>query len=166
MKSIQQRIIAWWAGLSSKEQQGISWASVLVALTLVWFVLLAPAIRTMQQVPLQRAAFSAQLLELRQMQAQAQALKARPALSRQEMVQLLGQVSGPLGASVKLEVQGDWLRLQILKLDPHAVASLLANVPFQPTDLSLNLAAAPSNGAAKTWSGTMSYLLPASEGKP
>jgi general secretion pathway protein M len=65
-----------WAQMSPREQRLVRGALVLLALALVWFVALRPALTTLRSAQIQGPQLRAQLQDMLQLQAQAQVLQA------------------------------------------------------------------------------------------
>ena len=80
---------SWWAQRAPREQTILKFAALLVSLALLWWVALAPGIRTLRTFEATQAAQAAQLQAMQQMQAQAQVLLAQPKLPQTQAVQAL-----------------------------------------------------------------------------
>ena len=72
--SLQQR----WKALAPREQNLVMAASAIVALALLWWVALAPALKTLRTAPARHAALDAQLQRMQSLQAEALQLQAAP----------------------------------------------------------------------------------------
>lgn len=164
-------LMAWWASLSRREQRGVQLAMLALAGGVFWLALLAPAWRTLDKGPAQRQALSAQLSELRQLQKEAQALKALPVPSREDALQKITAQLRQLDTTAKLDIAGDRASASVSKVDPAALGAWLAQrgnfAGIAPAEIRLNRqAAAGGPEAAALWSGQLTYLLPSASGTP
>lgn len=96
-----------WTQSSARERQVARVALALVALALVWFVALSPALRTLQTAKTQGPVLGAQLQSMLQLQAQAQAMQAQPNTSAVDARGLLSAALPTLGKSARMSVAGD-----------------------------------------------------------
>ena len=65
-----------WKALAPREQNLVLAASTVVALALLWWVAVAPALGTLRAAPARHAALDAQLQRMQSLQAEAQQLQA------------------------------------------------------------------------------------------
>ena len=70
-----------WKALAPREQNLVLAAGTVVALALLWWVAVAPALVTLRAAPARHAALDAQLQRMQSLQAEAQQLQATPATS-------------------------------------------------------------------------------------
>ena len=96
-----------WAQISPREQRLVRAALALLALALVWFVALRPAIATLRTAQIQGPQLRAQLQDMLQLQAQAQVLQAQPAAQTQDSKSLLEAALPTLGAAARMSLTGD-----------------------------------------------------------
>ncbi len=96
-----------WAQMSPREQGLVRGALVLLALALVWFVALRPALATLRSAQSQGPQLRAQLQDMLQLQAQAQVLQAQPAAQTQDSKNLLEAALPTLGATARMSLTGD-----------------------------------------------------------
>ena len=75
-----------WQALGQREQTLIRSAALLLGLALLWWVLLAPPLRTLRQVEAQQRSLDAQWQKMQGLRAQAQALQAQPRVSRDDEI--------------------------------------------------------------------------------
>ncbi|WP_225976039.1 type II secretion system protein GspM, partial [Paracidovorax avenae] len=68
-----------WKTLAPREQSLVLAAGTVVAVALLWWVALAPALRTLREAPAQHAALDAQLQRMQALQSEALQLQAAPA---------------------------------------------------------------------------------------
>ena len=73
-------IRARWSQTSAREQRLVLAAGVLVLGALLWWVTLAPALRTLSGASAQHRALDAQLQQMQRLRAQAASIQAQPVL--------------------------------------------------------------------------------------
>ncbi|RYZ09641.1 MAG: type II secretion system protein M [Comamonadaceae bacterium] len=97
--AVQQR----WRALAPRERAMVLFAGGLVALALLWWVALAPALRTLAAAPAEHRQLDLQLQQMTTLQQQARALQAQPRASRDEALRALdASVRGSLGTNAQL----------------------------------------------------------------
>lgn len=180
------RLGAWqarWAGLAPRERQALSLASGTIALALVWWLLLAPALQTLRAAPAQHAALDLQLQRMQRLEAEALrlqaelpaptadsagALPARPDLQRA----LQESVSAQLGAGARLVLQGERAQLTLKNVPAPALASWLGqarqNLKVSVVEMRLTATAGPAQASATEshWDGSLVLALPPAEATP
>lgn len=104
---LRARWNAWWKDLGARERQLIMAAGALVLLALLWWVCLAPALRTLTSAPAAHAQLDVQLQQMVTLQAQARALQAQPRVNRDDALRALeSTVKQGLGANAQMQVAG------------------------------------------------------------
>lgn len=155
-----------WNALAQREQNLVLLAGSIVALALLWWVALAPALQSLRTAPARHAAADRELQTMLQMQAQAELLRQRPPGSSADGKALLEQsVTAELGATAKLQ----WLGLRAQITLTHTPAPALARWLAQARDnshasvaemkLSRQAATSPSDATVR-WSGNLLLDLP------
>lgn len=151
-----------WARLDARERRLLLLGTGVVALALLWWVALAPALHTLRGAPQQHQRLDGQLERMRQLQAQAQALQNRPRVSPAEAARALEQsVREQLGAHAQLQIQGNQVSVTVKSLPAPALALWLsqarsgAHASVTQARLLRDSAAAPAS-----WSGTLVLALP------
>lgn len=179
LKQLQAR----WASLEARERRLVAICAALVGLALVWWIVLAPALKTLRQAPAEHARLDAQLQQMTTLQAQAKALQSQPRANRDEAVKALeGSVRAGLGPSSQIQQQGggDGVNVVIRGVSAEALAAWLAqargNARAVPREVHLTrsgsgAAPAPAAPAAPAqaggssdkanWDGTLVMSLPA-----
>jgi len=104
---LQARWRAWWPELAPREQRMVVIAGALVLLALVWWVALAPALRTLATAPAAHAELDRQLQQMGALQTQARALQAQPRANREDALRALEtSVRQGLGPNAQMQVAG------------------------------------------------------------
>ena len=107
IEALQARWQAWWPELAPREQRMVIVAGTLVTLALVWWVALAPALRTLATAPAAHAELDAQLQQMAALQLQAKALQAQPRANRDDALRALEtSVRQGLGPNAQIQVAG------------------------------------------------------------
>ena len=156
-----------WQNLAKREQHMVLGVAAVLLAALLW-LLLAPAIKTWQQVPAQRAKLETDLAVVQGLQSQAQALKGGNTLSFDAAYQALGKTTRSyLPASTSINLLGDQVTVQLQAVPAHALAQWLAaarhNAKALPASFNLKAGAAGSDGSGAVWSGTVVLRLPPRE---
>ncbi|MET3496947.1 type II secretion system protein GspM [Variovorax boronicumulans] len=175
-----EQLKARWAALAVRERQMVGAAMALVALALLWWLALAPALRTLATAPAEHAQLDAQLQQMATLQNRAKALQSQPRLARDDAMRALEvSVREGLGASNAqlMTAGGDGATVTLRAAPASTVAQWLAqargNAHAVPREVHLTRApasaAAPSAPGAKDtpqlpqvrWDGTVVMALPA-----
>ena len=178
--NFSEQLKARWATLEVRERRMVYAAAALVALALLWWIALAPALRTLSAAPAEHARLDAQLQQMATLQDRAKALQSQPRLNRDDALRALeASVRDSLGAgnAQLMTAGGDGAATASLRAAPAAsVAQWLGqargNAHAVPREVHLTRAPAaapppPSGGkdAPTTpqvrWDGTIVMALPA-----
>jgi len=176
LKSLEARWQAWWPELEPREQRMILIAAALVALAFVWWVALAPALRTLSAAPAEHARLDAQLQQMTALQNQARALQSQPRANRDDAMRALEtSVRQNLGPNAQLQTAGagENVTIALRGAPADALAQLFtqarSNARAVPREVHLTRSAqqnpAPAPGAAAgpprvRWDGTLVMGLP------
>lgn len=148
-----------WEALAPREKILAGGATALVAASLIWMLLVSPALTTLRTAEAQHRALDAQLQRMRSLQAQAQALQAQPKQNPEDAQRLLDlAVKQRLGASARMVVAGERATITLSGTPPDALAQWL-------TQARVNARALPSEArlsrnSAGLWEGTLVLALP------
>lgn len=139
-------------------------ASGLLLAALSWWIALRPALTTLREAPAQRQALDTQLQRMRQLEAQALAMRsaqqALPPLGREEAQRALEALARQhFGEAGRLVVSAEGASLMLTGVSGQALAQWLSQARIEartlPTEARLNRQA---NGL---WQGQMALTLPA-----
>lgn len=97
---------AQWSQLAARERRLVAIATAVLATGLLWAVAIAPAWRTLREVPPQREALEQQLQQMQGLAAEAQALRAVAPVPPEQAQAALAAAAQRLGAQGKLTPQG------------------------------------------------------------
>jgi general secretion pathway protein M len=172
-----EQLRARWASLDLRERRMVAIAAGLVVLALLWWIALAPALRTLAAARAEHARLDAQLQQMATLQNRAKTLQAQPRLNRDDALRgLETSVRQSLGSNAQLmTASGDGAATVTLRAVPaDALAQWLAqargNAHAVPREAHLTRAAAAAPPAAGNkdsepakvrWEGTLVMALPA-----
>ena len=118
-------------GLSPREQRAVQIAAWVVGLGLLWWVGLAPALKTLQQAPAKQAQLDQALSQMQHLAASAEVLRtqnATPPPGRDAALRALEDATRALGASAQMALQGDRATITLRSAPPAALAQWLNQV--------------------------------------
>lgn len=116
----------WWQGLARRERRLIGSAALLVAVALLWWVALAPAVRTLKRAPAQIDAAEVQLQAMQRLASEARELRAVTPVSNEQAANVLKAATARLGDKGRLALQGDRAVLTVAGVGSMALRDWLA----------------------------------------
>lgn len=157
---LADRAGAAWQHLAPREKIMVGAAVALVALAVLWWLLVAPALAVLRTADAEHRRLDTQIGRMRSLQQQAQALQAQPKINADEAArQLEASVRQRLGANARLAIAGDRATLTLSAAPADALATWMAqarvNARALPTEARL------TRNAAGGWDGTVVLALPA-----
>ena len=145
-----------WQTLAPREKRAVGAMLVIVCLTLVWWVLLAPAWKTLGSAPAYKAQLNADLQKMQTRADEIGRLKktARPIPNRAQALTALQTVTAQhLGANATVSSQGEVITVSLQVVSAQALALWLQAVRvetgLQQRDMRIAQQTAPSNAANK-----------------
>ena len=156
--ALKASLLKRWAQLSPREQRAVSLLGALLAILLFWRIAIAPALHTLRASETRRIEIAQQQAQMQALQAQAQTLKQRSALSRDEALRTLQSLSQPLGKQLELSVQGERVSVQIKAMPAQALAQWLSQARTQAQTLPLEAHWVRQGSAS--WDGSLVMRLP------
>ena len=166
-----------WQALAPREQTLVLAAGGLIALALLWWLTVAPALATLRTAPARHAQLDAQLQHMHRLRAEAQQLQSAPNPARGDTVGALRTaLAQRLGNTAQLNVVGDRATVTLKGAPAGALGQWLAqariNARAAPIEARLARSAATSANtaapatlgnpaaAAPRWDGTLVLALP------
>lgn len=151
-----------WAGLAPREQALVRLAAALLALALLWWLLLAPALGTLRQSDARHAAVDAQWRQVQQLQAEAEQLRSAPRHAADDAPEALrGATEQHLGAAARITIAAGRATVTLTDAPAAQLAAWLAQVRggahASPVQAQLTRVAGAS---PVRWSGTLVLTLP------
>jgi general secretion pathway protein M len=151
-----------WQTLAARERRLILGATAFVGAVLVWFLLLAPALKILSTADSQIRVLDKQLQQMQIMQQQAQAIQQRPPLAYDEAVRALtAATTQTLGSAAQISVQGEKAAITLQAVPADALARWLEQMRLnaRSTPIEAHLTRV-STAAGAAWSGTLAMRLP------
>ena len=149
-----------WATLAPREQALVAAAAALVALALLWWIALAPAVGTLRSAEEQHRVLDQQLQHMRRLQAQAKAMQSQPRLGQEEALrQLEAAIRQQLGLSARHAIAGERVTVTLTNAPAAALAQWLSQV--RTNARAIPGEARLTRNAAGGWDGTLVLTLPA-----
>ncbi|MBL8342801.1 MAG: type II secretion system protein M [Rubrivivax sp.] len=122
----QELVRQWWLALARRERRLILAGSTLVALSLLWWLALAPALRTIQRAPAQIDAAEAQLQQMQRLATEARDLRAVTPVPADQAANVLKAATARLGDKGRLSLQGDRAVLTVAGVSSVALRDWMA----------------------------------------
>jgi general secretion pathway protein M len=121
-----RQVRARWNLLAPREQLLVASAAALVAVALLWWIALAPALATLRAADEQHRVLDAQLQHMLRLQAQAQQMQGLPRQPPDEsMRQLELAIRQSLGLSARYTISGERVTISLTGAHAEAVAQWL-----------------------------------------
>ncbi len=117
-----------WVALAPRERVGVALSGALVLVLLLWTVGLGPALRTLREAPVQRAALDADLARMQRLAAEAAELRAQPPVDPSQADAALQSASAQLGAAAKVQRSGERVTVTLTGVAPGALLDWLGEV--------------------------------------
>lgn len=114
-----------WKALAEREKWAVIIAGAVLAIAVVWLVGVQPALRSLREAPAQIDALDAQLLEMRDLAAEAGTLRDATPVSTSQAIAALEAASKQLGSTGRLVVQGDRATLNLNGADTRSLQQWL-----------------------------------------
>ena len=154
--------------LPKKDRQRLGGLAAVFMALMLWTWNLAPALKTLREVPLQLSQLDAQTQQLKAMQAQAQALQKSPRIKPNEASRLLQNAAAEMlggGARLNLESSRATLTLSGVSADSLTQFLALAREQSQAMPIEAHLQKFSASGSAnkdskELWRGTLILSLP------
>ena len=141
-----------WQALEPREQRLVLAASAVVALALLWWLALAPALHTLRSAPARHASLDAQLQTMQALRAEALQLQSAPRTAPDTALRALQtSVTERLGTSARLSLSGDRATLTLQGTAADALLPWLeqarSNARAVPQEVHLTRTGAPTTTA-------------------
>ena len=148
----------YWRQLKMSERRLILVAFWVILTALLWWLAIAPALKTLKEAPSEHRALDAKLLIMRVLSAEAKTLQSQPKLGFDEAQKALqSSVSQRFGSTAQLNLAGERATVTLKNANPQELALWLAqarvNARALPSEAKLT-----RNG--ESWDGTLVLSLP------
>jgi general secretion pathway protein M len=153
-----------WIAANPREQRLLIGAAVLLGLALVWWLLVAPPLRTLRLGQTEQGRLDVQWQKMQGLRAEALALQSIPKISRDEALRALdAAVRQQFGAAAQLSVLGESATVTLRNVPADALAQWLPQVRVNaravPSEVRLTRTNTAPSGQG-VWSGTIVMRLP------
>lgn len=153
--------------LPHKDRQRLQGAALALGAIVLWTFNLAPALKTLRDVPTQLTQLDAQTQSLKTMQVQALGLQKSPRLSQADAFALLQQsATEVLGTGARLSADGARATLTLSGVSADSLAQFLAMARSKshalPLEAHLQKFTGTGTNAKELWRGALILNLPAS----
>jgi general secretion pathway protein M len=128
LKALAAQARTRWQGLEARERRLVGLMLVVVGLALLWWVGLAPALRTLREAPPRIAALQGQLQQMQRWAAESATLKSATPVTPDQSRRALEAAVGRLGAGARLSVLGDRATVTLQGVRGDALWAWLAEV--------------------------------------
>ena len=150
--------LSYWRQLKMSERRLILAAFWLILAALVWWLAVAPALKTIKEAPAQHRALDAQLQNMRALSTEAKNLQNQPKLGLDEAQKALqSTVTQRFGSTAQLNLAGERATLTLKNANPQELAQWLpqarVNARAMPAEAKLNR-------SVEGWDGTLVLNLP------
>jgi len=126
-RALSMRFFNTWQALPEKDRQRLLVLAAIFLALMLWTWNLAPALKTLREVPLQLSQLDAQTQQLKAMQAKAQALQKSPRIKAHEAVSLLQKTASEvLGNGARLNIEGTRATLTLSGVSADSLTQFLA----------------------------------------
>lgn len=159
-----------WKTLAPREQMLVLAASAVVGLALLWWVALAPAIKTLRDAPAEHAQLDRELQQMRSLQQEAQELQKAPRLQGDDATRALqNSLTQALGSTAQVSIVGDRATVTLKAAPAAALGQWLAQVrstaraiPVQAKLVRTSASGKPASESALPafWEGSLVLSLP------
>jgi general secretion pathway protein M len=156
-------------GLPQKDRQRLLALGLVLLALMLWTWCLAPALKTLREMPPKLAQLQDQTQSLKRMQAQAQALQKSPRLQTSDARSVLQKVSAEtLGSGARLSIEGTRATLTLSRVSAESMAQFLALARTQAQSLPIeaqlhkftDAGASKANSPPELWRGSLILSLP------
>jgi len=181
LESLEARRQAWWLELAPREQRITAIGAVLVICALLWWVALAPALRTLATARSEHPKLDAQMQQMLGLQLRARAAQGQPRANRDDALRALeASVRQNLGPNAQMQsanaAAGEGVTVAVRAAPADALALWFAqargNARAVPREIHITRstqstpasASAPASSAESPqvrWDGTLVMSLPA-----
>jgi general secretion pathway protein M len=146
--------------LAPRERRLVGGAAALIAIALLWWLALAPALATLRIADEQYRTLDAQLQRMHWLEGEARSVRAQPRQTQEDTSRLLEATAREqLGIGGRLSIAGERVTVSLAGVPPQALSRWLTqarvNARVLPSEARL------TRNAAGLWDGTVVLTLPA-----
>ena len=154
----------YWRQMKPREKRLALIAGIVVFLAIMWWLALAPALKTLRQAPEQHRNLDAQIQTMQSMSSEAKGLQNQPKLGLEEaQAALQSSVTQRFGSTGQLSLSGERATLTLKNASPQELAQWLTqarvNARAVPSEVKLSRSANATAGKVG-WDGSLVLSLP------
>ena len=123
--SLRQQARTWWLARTARERQAVVVVAVLIGLFAIWSVLVQPALRIVNEAPVQLDRLEAQYQQMQRIAAESAGLRGATRVSPAQASAALKAATDRLGTNARLTLQGDRATLTLTGITPDALRAWL-----------------------------------------
>ena len=154
--------------LPEKDRQRLLILAAVFLALMLWTWNLAPALKTLREVPLQLSQLDGQTQQLKAMQTQVQTLQKSPRIKSNEASSLLQKTaSDVLGSGARLNIEGSRVTLTLSGVSADSLAQFVAlartqsqAMPIEAHLQKFSAAGSPNKDRQELWRGALILSLP------
>lgn len=124
----QAQVAPRWLALSARERLAVGAAGAAIGVLLLWSLAVAPALRTLREVPPQRSLLEGQLASMRRQAAEAGQWRGQPPIALPQAQTALTAATERLGPRAKLVTTGDRATVTFTGIEGPALIAWLGEV--------------------------------------
>ena len=161
LQTVLQPLSTRWQTLAPREKTLAGAALAMVAVALLWWIAIAPALKVVKTAQTQRSALDVQLQHMQNLAAEAKGLQALPKIKSADAARALeALVKQRLGATAQLSLAGGQATVALTNARADAVAEFLGQARSAANALP-SQARLRRSSTLDTWDGTLVLQLPA-----
>ncbi len=126
VKALSAEAAQRWAAMPPRERLGVTLAGVVIGAALLWFIGVAPALRTLRDAPAQMTAVDNQLQNMQRMAAESRELRGTTPVPATQAALALKSATDRLGDRGRIAVQGDRATLTLTGVTGETLRAWLA----------------------------------------
>ena len=165
MNAQLETVQSYWRQMKPREKRMLLTAGAVVLTALVWWLALAPALKTLRLAPAQHRTLDAQIQNMQSLSLEAKALQNQPKLGLEDAQKALqASVTQRFGSTAQLNISGERATLTLKNANPQELAQWLTqarvNARALPSEVKLtrSTTAAPnasSSAGRAGWDGSI-----------
>lgn len=157
-------LLAYWRQMKPREKRLTGVAAAFLFLVVMWWLALAPALKTLRQAPDQHRDLDVKIQAMQRLGSEAKALQNQPKLGLEDaQAALQSSVVQRFGGSAQLSLAGERATLTLKNVDPQELAQWLTqarvNARAVPSEVKLNRSVNATAGKVG-WDGSLVLSLP------
>lgn len=161
---ILDNLQGYWRQMKPREKRLVLVAGILIFLAVLWWLALAPAMKTLRQAPEQHRNLDAQIQLMQSMSSEAKGLQNQPKLGLEDaQAALQSSVTQRFSSTAQLSLSGDRATLTLKNANPQELAQWLTqarvNARAVPSEVKLSRSVNATTGKVG-WDGSLVLSLP------